>query len=109
MNIEKYGFSYAILKSVSKNAIIRTWNMLVTPFANDDVFPSFPDHVVHLVIIVSQVLYEHFITRPLGSIHANVHDIVPYTGKEGRLEFVLRKVKNSIASNKPASVALIVN
>ena len=56
--------------------------MIVSPFYDNDVFSSFADQVVHVVIVAAYVLHGYFVAWTFGSIHTNVQDIVTY--KQGK-------------------------
>jgi hypothetical protein len=55
--------------------------MFVAPFNDQDVVASFADQVVDGVVVAAGVLDEAFLAWSLGSVHADVEDVVAW-GKQ---------------------------
>jgi len=53
-----------------------TRDMLISPFANDEIISSISTNVVYLVVVVAEMLYENFFTRPFGSVYSHIYDVV---------------------------------
>jgi hypothetical protein len=53
-----------------------TWDMFVSPFANDEILSSVSTHVIDLIVVMTKMFYENFFTRPFRSVNPHVYDVV---------------------------------